>query len=128
MDFTVSDDQLSVQQLAQQILTDNTDVSRLAEVEKDPRHFDAELWQALAEAGLLGLTIDEQYGGMGLGYYALTLLCEEVGRCVAPVPVVAMLAGGASTLQRFAGSTLAERWLPGVASGEHLLGCALAIR
>jgi alkylation response protein AidB-like acyl-CoA dehydrogenase len=125
MDFSISEDQQSVQQLAQQILSDNTDVTRLQQVEQEPVHFDRELWQALAEAGLLGLTIAEEHGGMGLGYYALSLLCEEVGRTVAPVPVIPMLVSAASTLQKFAPSNVQSAWLPGIVSGKTLVTAAL---
>ena len=44
--------------------------------------------QALAQAGLLGLAIDEEHGGMGFGFFSLCTLCEEVGRHVAPLPVI----------------------------------------
>ena len=60
-----------------------------------------------------------------MGYFALALLCEEIGRTVAPVPVVPTLVSTASTLQRFAGPALQERWLPGIAGGELLLSAAL---
>ncbi|MEM1114085.1 MAG: acyl-CoA dehydrogenase family protein [Pseudomonadota bacterium] len=125
MDFSISEDQQSAQQLAQQILTDKTDATRLAEIEQHPARFDRELWQALADAGLLGLSIDEQYGGMGLGYFALTLLCEEVGRTVAPIPVLPVLATAATTIQQFGPDAMKEAWLPGIASGDVLIGAAL---
>ena len=118
MDFTISEDQLSVQQLAGQILSDSTEPSRLAEVERAPRHFDADLWQALAEAGLLGLDIDEDHGGMGMGFFSLSTLCEEVGRTVAPVPVIPVLVSAAGTLRRFGSSAQKDQWLPGIASGK----------
>ena len=44
--------------------------------------------RTLAEANLLGVAVPEQQGGMGLGLLELCTLCEEVGRAVAPVPVV----------------------------------------
>lgn len=125
MDFSISEDLHSAQQLARQILEDHTSVERLVEVERSDAGLDQALWQALAGAGLLGLGIEERHGGTGLGYFALTLLCEEVGRTVAPVPVVPVLASTAATLQRFAGDNLRERWLPGIARGELLLSAAL---
>ena len=125
MDFTISEELQSVQQLAQQILGDFTEVDKLKAIEAQDTRFDPALWQALAEAGLLGVDIDEANGGMGLGFFALGMLCEEVGRTVAPVPVVPVLAGAAGTLRRFGNDTQREQWLPGIAAGSALVTCAL---
>ena len=51
MDFSLSEEQLSAQELARQILEDHTGVDRLAEIEAQEARFDRELWQALASAG-----------------------------------------------------------------------------
>ena len=125
MDFTISEELQSVQQLAQQILGDFTEVDKLKAVEAQETRLDADLWRALAEAGLLGVDIDQANGGMGLGFFALTTLCEEVGRTVAPVPVVAVLAGAAGTLRRFGSDAQKDQWLPGIAAGSTLVSCAL---
>ncbi|MBT3409996.1 MAG: acyl-CoA dehydrogenase, partial [Halieaceae bacterium] len=66
MDFTLSEELTSVQQLAQQIFTDFTAVDQLKATEQQEQRFDANLWQALAEAGLLGLDIEESHGGIDL--------------------------------------------------------------
>jgi alkylation response protein AidB-like acyl-CoA dehydrogenase len=125
MDFTVSEELKSAQQLAQQILGDYTDVDKLKLVEQQEERFDKALWQALADAGLLGLDITENHGGIGLGFYSLTNLCEEVGRTVAPVPVVPVLVSAAGTLRRFASDTQKDQWLPGIANGSSLISAAL---
>lgn len=125
MDFTISEELQSVQQLAAQILGDFTEVDKLKVIEQQDERFDPALWQALAEAGLLGVDIEEDNGGMGMGFFALTCLCEEVGRTVAPVPVVDVLAGAAGTLRRHGSDTQKERWLPGIANGSTLVTSAL---
>ena len=68
MDFTISEELKSAQQLAQQILGDYTEVDKLKVIEKQEERFDAGLWQALADAGLLGLDIRENHGGTELGF------------------------------------------------------------
>jgi alkylation response protein AidB-like acyl-CoA dehydrogenase len=125
MDFTISEEVQSVQQLAAQILGDFTEVDKLKAIEQQEDVFDADLWQALAEAGLLGLDIAEAQGGMGLGFYSLTTLCEEVGRTVAPVPVIPVLVSAAGTLRRFASDTQKDQWLIPLASGATLISAAL---
>ena len=121
MNFTITEEQQSAQQLAQQILSDFTEVDKLKTSEQQ-ESFDAGLWQALATAGLLGLDIAEDQGGTGLGFYSLTTLCEEVGRTVAPVPIIPVLVSAAGTLRRFASDTQKDQWLPGIASGATLIG------
>ena len=125
MNFTISEEQQSAQQLAQQILSDFTDVDNLKVIEQQQENFDIGLWQALAKAGLLGLDIAEDQGGTGLGFYSLTTLCEEVGRTVAPVPIIPVLVSAAGTLRRFASDTQKDQWLPGIASGATLISAAL---
>lgn len=125
MDFSIPEELTSAQQLAQQILGDFTAPEQIKSVEQGGEFFDNDLWQALAAAGLLGLDIDERHGGSQLGFYALTTLCEEAGRCVAPIPVVATLITCAGTLSRFAPQALQDRWLPAVADGTVLLSAAL---
>jgi alkylation response protein AidB-like acyl-CoA dehydrogenase len=125
VDFSISEELKSAQQLAQQILGDYTEVTKLKAIEKQEERFDAGLWQALADAGLLGLDISENHGGTELGFYSLTMLCEEVGRTAAPIPVLPVLVGAAGTLRRFAKDAMKEKWLGGIASGATLITAAL---
>jgi alkylation response protein AidB-like acyl-CoA dehydrogenase len=56
----------------------------------DPAAHDATLWRRLAtELGLTGLAIGEEFGGAGCGMTELAVVCEELGRSLAPVPYLA---------------------------------------
>lgn len=125
MDFSVSEELTSVQQLAQQILNDFTAPEQLKAIDQQEHRFDEKLWQALAEAGLLALDIEEAQGGTDLGFYALTALCEEAGRSAAPVPAVEVLVSAAGTLRRYGSQAQKDRWLPGIADGSLLVTAAL---
>ena len=125
MDFALTEEQQDVQQLAAKILAQEATVDRLKTVEAGEERFDEALWQQLAEAGLLGVAISETYGGMGYDFETLCLLIEEVGKTVAAVPVVPVLASAALTVQQFGDAQHCDRWLPGVARGERLLTAAL---
>jgi alkylation response protein AidB-like acyl-CoA dehydrogenase len=125
MDFTISEELQSVQNLAAQILADFTAPEQLKALEREAEPFDSALWQALAEAGLLGVDLEEAQGGTDIGFYALTTLCEEVGRTVAAAPVVPVLVSAAGTLRRFASAGQKERFLPGIADGSILVSAAL---
>ena len=47
--------------------------------------FPVELWKEMGELGLLGVTVEEEYGGVGLGYLAHTIVVEELARASASV-------------------------------------------
>jgi len=127
MDFGFNEQQKDVQGLARQILSQEVTPEKLAAYDEyRAERLDRALWGKLAEAGLLGVAIAEEYGGMGFGFTELALLLEEAGRSIAPVPVLPTLAGGALALQRFGSAEQRRHWLPGVVAGETLLSVALA--
>ncbi|MFK7733922.1 MAG: acyl-CoA dehydrogenase family protein [Pseudomonadales bacterium] len=125
MNFELTEDQREVQALARKIIEDYCSNEQLRAFDKGER-FDEALWQELAKAGLLGIAIEEQYGGMGFDFETLCLLVEEVGRCVAPLPVVSSLVLATLMVQRFADADLKTKILPDVASGKSLLIAALS--
>jgi len=126
MDFEFAEEDREVAALARKILEDKLGNERLKEIEASSPVMDQDAWQALAESNLLGVAIPEEYGGMDLGFLALCLLCQELGRSVAPVPVYASLVLGALPLARFGTSEQKRSWLPKVAAGEMILTASLA--
>lgn len=127
MDFGFSEQQRDVQTLARQILSEQVTAEKLAAYDnfKQPR-FDAGLWQQLASAGLLGVAIEEEFGGMGFGFTELALLIEEVGRTIAPVPVISHLVSAALPIQQFGSARQKQRLLCAAADGSGMLSAALA--
>src|SRR5688572_22729773 len=121
MNFDWNEQQTAVSQLAGKILANEVSEASLRELEKSGSFFHAHAWQKLAEAGLLGVAIDEAHGGMGGGVLDLAALLIEVGRHVAPLPAFACLALGALPVQRFGSPSQQARLLPGVAAGKALL-------
>lgn len=125
MDFDFSEEQEAVAELARKILEDHATNEQLKDHEASGAPFDAALWEVLAESNLLATAIPEAYGGAGLDFLALCRLLQEVGRCVAPVPAFPALVLGALPVARFGSEDQKQRWLPGMARGEHILTAAL---
>jgi 3-oxocholest-4-en-26-oyl-CoA dehydrogenase beta subunit len=127
MDFSFTEEQEAVRELADRIFTDLSTQERLREMETDPasERFDRKLWSELAAAGLLGISLPEDVGGAGLGFVETGLLAEAAGRTAAYVPVVETLAAAAPAVARFGTEAQRQRWLPGVVSGESVLTTAL---
>jgi 3-oxocholest-4-en-26-oyl-CoA dehydrogenase beta subunit len=123
MDFALTDDQVSLQALAHEILTEQVTNDHLKTLEAASQSvFDRRLWKQLAHAGLTGIAVPESQGGAGLGFLDLAVIFEEIGRAVAPVPAVATLTT-AYVLGRLAPDAVAEL-LAGVATGEVVLTTA----
>ena len=121
MDFGLTDDQRDIQRTARELLGSRAGAERVRE-HAEAGKTDAALWQELGELGWPGIAVAEEHGGQGLGAVELAILCEELGRTVAPVPFLPTVL--AATLIEHAGSDeQRERWLPGLASGE-LTGAA----
>ena len=116
MDFGLSDDQREIQRTARELLGERARPERVREHAESGRKDEA-LWRELCGLGWPGIAIAEQYGGQGLGRIELSILCEELGSALAPVPFLPSVL--ASTLIEQAGSPeQRERWLPALASGE----------
>ena len=127
MDFSFSEEQEAVRELADRIFTDLSTQERLRAMETDPAddRFDRKLWSELAGAGLLGIALPEDVGGAGLGFLETGLLAEAAGRTAAYVPVVECLAAAAPAVARFGTAAQQQQWLPGVVAGETVLTTAL---
>lgn len=80
------------------------------------------LWKQFGELGLTGICIPEDQGGLGLGAVEAALVLEEIGRNLTPSPFLTTAVVGARAI---AGTAHAERWFPGILSGETVLALAI---
>lgn len=125
MDFNLSEEQLAVSEAATGLFSGLVDPERIGAIEQTHDRIDRVLWQALADADLLGLAVPESEGGAGQGLMELCLLLEAQGKAVAPVPLWATLVLGALPIAHFGSEAQRARWLPGVVSGDVILTAAL---
>jgi hypothetical protein len=126
VDFRYLEEEQAVADLARKILEDQATNERQKELEAGDSPWDATLWQTLAQANLLGVAIPERHGGSELGFLALCLLLQEVGRAVAKVPAFPALVLGALPLAKFGSHAQQSEWLPDLASGDRILTTALS--
>jgi len=125
MDFGFTDDQRDIQRTARDLLGERATPSRVRE-HAEARTTDTALWRELSELGWPGIAVAEEYGGQGLGQIELSILCEELGRTVAPVPFLPS-AMAATVIEHGGSRELCERWLPGLASGEAVGALGVAV-
>jgi len=121
MDFSFTSDQQDLRELAAKILSDATTLERTKRVVAESDGFDRDLWAALAEAGIIGISLPESVGGAGLGFLETCIVLEEVGRTAAPIPALAVMGLAAPALVEY-GATDA---LDGVAAGSRIVTAAL---
>jgi alkylation response protein AidB-like acyl-CoA dehydrogenase len=80
------------------------------------------LWKQFAELGLTGICIPEAQGGLGLGAVEAALVLEEIGRNLTPSPFLTTAVAAARAIE---GTAHADRWFPGILSGDAVLALAV---
>jgi len=118
MNFDLSEDLAAFRDLARKFAEE--------QIAPHARKWDDEKWipddviQAMGQAGLLGVTVPEQYGGSGQGLLGMTVIVEEIARwCGATALFIAAHSGLCTTHIRLAGNEQQQaEWLPKLATGE----------
>jgi len=100
---------------------------RAADIDRS-NEFPRDLWPALGELGLLGITVPERWGGTGLGYLAHAVAMEEISRASASVGLSYGAHSNLCVNQLRLNGTDAQRdrYLPKLVSGEHVGALAMS--
>lgn len=123
--FTLSEDHLAFREVVRKI-ADERIAPRAAEIDAT-EEFPWDVKQLLAENGLLGLHIPEEYGGAGADLLTFALLTEEISRVCASsslIPLVQKL--GSMPLMVGASEEQKSAWFPPLATGDELICYALS--
>src|SRR5216110_786363 len=100
---------------------------RAADIDRS-NHFPADLWRKMGDVGLLGITVEETYGGTHMGYLAHIVAMEEISRASASVG----LSYGAHSnlcvnqIRRNGSEAQKRKYLPKLISGEHVGALAMS--
>ncbi|MDX6388337.1 MAG: hypothetical protein QOD85_2139 [Gaiellaceae bacterium] len=125
MDFELTQDQREIQALARDFA--RAEIEPHASAWDRDHHFPRELFGKLAEIGLMGACVPEEYGGAGADFLSYILVLEELSRTDAGVGVTVAVHTSAATLPILAYGTDEQksRFVPPLARGEHLGAFAL---
>lgn len=123
--FELSEDHKMVRDMVKK-LADEEIAPRAAHYD-ETREFPWENTKKLAELGLMGITVPEEYGGAGMDTLAYVLVIEELSRACAATGVIAAVQNSLATtpLLSFGSEDLKKKYLPQLASGEKIGAYAL---
>ena len=120
MDFDLTDEQRLIQDTVRTFVDERVLPNA---IENDIAHrLDRSVIEGMAELGLLGIVIPEEYGGAGLDFVAEALSCEEIERGEAAFRTLISVHVGLNSLAllRYASEEQKQRWLVPQARGEKI--------
>ena len=126
MNFDFSDEQKQLRDEARRFLSENSSPKHVRAILEGKDTYDRALWKGLAELGLIGVAIPEEFGGAGAGRLELCVVAEELGRALAPVPYSSTVYLAAELLMLAGTDAQKQAWLPKIASGESLIAFGLS--
>ena len=126
MTFALGDDVESVQDSVRRWAQDR--LAPLAEQIDRDNCFSRAIWEDMGSLGLLGITIDEEFGGSGMGYLAHAVATEEIARVSASVSLSYAAHSNLCANQIRLNGTEEQkrRFLPGLCSGAHVGALAMS--
>ncbi len=126
LDFALGENADMIRDVTQRFATDK--IAPLAAKIDAEDWFPRDLWPAMGELGLHGITVEEEFGGLGLGYLEHVIACEEVSRASASIG----LSYGAHSnlcvnqIRRWGNPEQKAKYLPKLVSGEHVGSLAMS--
>ncbi len=126
MDFELDEEQKLLRDTARSLLDRSYDQETLAAVKASPRGWSEDVWRRLAETGLLGLGFADEDGGSGAGPVEVGLVMTELGRRLAPEPVLDAVVVPGAVIADVGSEVQRRKILPIVTDGGMLLAFAHA--
>ena len=119
MELALTDEQRMIQASAERFLNQVASSAAVRTAMISDQGYDTATWARMArELYWPALAIPEAYGGLGLGFVEVSLLQEQLGRCLLPTPFFATCCLATPALLLSRNEALKERWLPLIAAGE----------
>ncbi|MGP3668180.1 MAG: acyl-CoA dehydrogenase family protein [Candidatus Bathyarchaeota archaeon] len=124
MDFGYSEEQEIFRKSVREFLKKECPKEKVRSLEEDEKGYSPEMWRKMAELGWMGITLPEEYGGVGGEFMDLALLMEEAGKNILPSPLLSTILCSLSILQ-YGTKQQKEKFLPKIATGEKIWTVAL---
>ncbi|WP_092658999.1 acyl-CoA dehydrogenase family protein [Halorientalis persicus] len=116
MDFSLTEEQRAVQQTAREFA--ENEVEPVARKHEESGEWPEEVWQTAVDAGLIGVSIPEEYGGAGMGQVEASIFAEEIARADAGMLAAIGTEFGTRMIAEYGTEAQKEWILEGITSGE----------
>ncbi|MGO4614927.1 acyl-CoA dehydrogenase family protein [Nocardia sp. 2YAB30] len=126
MDFDLTDEQVMLRDTVRDLLARNYDAESRLKITDSELGWSRDVWRQLTDLGVLGLSFSEEDGGVGAGPVETMVVLEEVGRRLAPEPILDAVHVPGGLVARAGSAEQRQRILPEVAAGTKLLAFAHA--
>jgi alkylation response protein AidB-like acyl-CoA dehydrogenase len=118
MQFGLNESQEILRDSARKFFAGECPIAEVRRLMETETAFDANLWHKLAQQGYTGITLPEEFGGVGLGTVELVLLMEEAGRALLPGPLFSTVALAGSVLDNVATKEQKKKYLAPICRGD----------
>jgi alkylation response protein AidB-like acyl-CoA dehydrogenase len=125
MDFSYDDEQDALREAVRGLVGKAySDFEKRRQAVKDDPGFDEAQWQRMAEMGLLGLPFAEDDGGVGAGPVEIGIVCQELGRVIAPEPYLTSVVYAGGLVAAVGTAEQRQEVLGALSGGESVLAFA----
>lgn len=124
MDFNYSEEQRMLADSLRRFVDTEYTFGKRRRIARESRGVDRNIWGALAEMGVTGLTVPQAFGGFGEGTASQLVVHRELGRGLVLEPVIPSAVMATAILAAFGTSTQQDTWLPALADGHRVMAVA----
>jgi len=124
MDFELGEEQVMLKTSARDFLEKECPKQLVRDMIEDEKGYSPELWKTMADLGWMGLTLPEEYGGVGSSFLDLAVLLEEMGRALLPSPFMPSVVLAGHPIMAAGTEEQKEQFLPQIASGDMIMTLA----
>jgi len=127
MGLILTEDEVMLRDTAEGFFADKAPVTALRALRDahDETGFDRGLWKDMAEMGFTGVVIDEEHGGVNMGFMAAGLIAEQMGRNLSASPFLSTAILASTALREAGSAEQKSEWLAKIAGGDAILALAL---
>ncbi len=121
MNLELTDEQVALRDTTRRFLAEKAPISgHVRELLDDPTGVDQAVWRGLADLGVTGLLVPEEYGGAGMTMVEAGVVAEELGAALHPGPWLSSAVAATRALARLGGNDSAATILAGIADGTTI--------
>lgn len=125
MNLVLTEEQDELRDMVRRLLAPHADSSALRRAAASADGFDRSLWQALAELGLVGLTVSPEFDGSGAGAVERSIVLEELGRAMVPHPYLSSAVLGTDVVTLSGDESAMADYLPRICAGQLLVAVGI---